>query len=164
MAKVKNFDEFISEAWAYTWDSASLFNTNGMGNVVVGHAASGINHVESGDQDKTARHLKMHERTHKGDSWMRPSGDYSNRNWLVPNYEIFQNQRQSNARFQIGEAVRCINPEAASYGMSGKIVAFEDNTIRWEATNSKTGVGQTARQYRCHAATLQSLKESQPNC
>ena len=39
--------------------------------------------------------------------------------------------------------------------MVGKIVAFEDNTIRWEVIDSETGVGQGAKQYRCHASELE---------
>lgn len=90
-------------------------------------------------------------------SWMRPHGDYTNRSWLLPNYTTYQNQKQSNARFSIGETVCCIDPMKESYRQTGKIIAFEDNTIRWEVSNSATGVGQTAKQYRCHAAALEKV-------
>ena len=152
---ILSYDDFLVEGYP----SGDIYNTPGMGNVTSTTTtdARGAGHVESGDQDGTGKHLKMHERGHHDDSWMRPSGDYKNRNWLVPNYEMFQNERQSNARFQIGQEVRCVNPGKECYGMSGKIVAFEDNTIRWECNDSTTGIGLGSRQYRCHAADLDLL-------
>jgi hypothetical protein len=148
---VFDYDTFVNEGFANP--TASVFNTPGMGNASVGSTIV----VDSADQDKVAKHLKIHERSNRSDAWMRPNGDYSNRNWLVPNYETYQNQKQSNARFSIGETVRCIDPMKDSHGMIGKIVAFEDNTIRWEVSNSATGVGQTAKQFRCHAAQLEAV-------
>lgn len=152
---ILNYDEYLNENWM----SASTFNTPGMGNVTSTSTtdAKGSLHVDSGDQDGKGKHLKMHERGHHDDSWMRPSSDYSYRNWLVPNYEMFMDQRQSNARFQIGQTVRCIDATSESNGMIGKIIAFEDNTIRWEVVSSTTGVGQTSKQYRCHAANLEPI-------
>ena len=159
---ILDYDKFLYEAW----DSAELANTPGMGNVTSGGAKTSFiaSEVDSPDQDGKGRHLKMHERGHHDDSWMRPSGDYSNRNWLVPNYEIFQDQRQSIARFQIGQMVKCVNPMKESYGMVGKIIAFEDNTIRWEALGSATGIGQGSKQYRCHAQDLELSNVSHPGC
>jgi hypothetical protein len=153
--KIFSFDEFLIEGYP----SADIYNTPGMGNVTSTTTtdARDAGHADSGDQDGTGKHLKMHERGHHDDSWMRPSGDYKNRNWLVPNYEMYQNQRQSNARFQIGQEIRCVSPGKDCYGMSGKIVAFEDNTIRWECKNSETGVGQTAKQYRSLAEELEPV-------
>ena len=154
---VKSYDEFLAEGQDL---GASTYNTPGMGNIASGSLdqnTSFIDEVATPDQDTTAKHLKMHERGHHDDSWMRPSGDYSNRNWLVPNYEIFQNERQSNARFQIGQQIRCVGKDKPTYGMIGKIVAFEGNTIRWEVTGSGNGVGQNAQQYRCHASELEAV-------
>ena len=155
--RILNYDQFINES--FTNPIASVFNTPGMGNVTSTSTTNtiGAHHLDSGDQDKSGKRLKMHERSHHDYSWMRPNGNYKNRNWLVPNYELFQNEKQSNAQFQIGQTVRCIDPMQESFGMTGKIVAFEDNTIRWEASSTKTGVGQTAKQYRCHAAQLQHV-------
>jgi len=167
--KMKNhilqYDDFLNEMYTPDLVSADTFNTPGMGNVTSGAIGSfsTIAH-DSGDGDSKTKQLKMHERGQQDDSWMRPSGDYSNRNWLVPNFEIFQNQRQSNARFQIGQFVRCVNPMKESYGMIGKIIAFEDNTIRWEVAGSTTGVGQTSKQYRCHAQDLEMSDTAQPGC
>jgi hypothetical protein len=149
--KVFDYDEFLNESHPATAWSASLFNTPGIGNVI----------VPNKDVEAT-RNLKggtyMHERGHHDDSWMRASGDYTNRNWLVPNYEIFMDERQSLTRFQIGEAVRCVNPNMRDcYGKMGKIVAFEDQTIRWEEFGSETHVGLTARQYRCKPQDLDPL-------
>lgn len=151
---IHDYDSFIKESSA---DSASLFNTGGMGNVTAAVEKGTFHGGESADQDKTAQHLRMHERAHRGDDWMRPSGDYKNRNWLVPNYEIYQNERQSMARFQIGDRVRCIDPAMETYGCTGKIVAFEDRFIRWELDRTKTGVGQTAKQYHCLPQHLELL-------
>jgi hypothetical protein len=156
---VKTYAEFLAEGQDL---SASTFNTPGMGNIASGSVdqiSSFADTVATPDQDGVARHLKMHERGHHDDSWMRPSGDYSNRNWLVPNYELFQNERQSNARFQIGQTVRCTNPKSSSCGMTGKIVAFEGDTIRWEVNDSSTKVGLSAVQYRCHASELEPFHE-----
>lgn len=90
-------------------------------------------------------------------SWMKPRGDYSNRNWILPNYAAYMDTKQSNASFSIGDEVCCVDPGARSYGKTGVIVAFEDNTIRWEVKNTATGIGQTAEQYRCHAAMLRKV-------
>lgn len=163
---ILDYDKFVNEGYTPSLVSADTFNTPGMGNVTSGGARGSFSPIvdDTADRDGSARHLKMHERGHHDDSWMRPSGDYSNRNWLVPNYEIFQNQRQSNARFQIGQMVKCVNPMKESYGMVGKIIAFEDNTIRWEAMGTATGVGQTSKQYRCHAQDLEISNVSHPGC
>lgn len=163
---ILDYDKFVNEGYTPSLVSADTFNTPGMGNVTSSADKGSVSTAlhDSGDQDGKGRHLKMHERGHHDDSWMRPSGDYSNRNWLVPNFEIFQNQMQSNARFQVGQMVKCINPMKESYGMVGKIIAFEDNTIRWEAMGSTTGVGQGAKQYRCHAQDLEISDVKQPGC
>jgi len=152
---VKDYDKFINEAA----DSASTFNTPGMGNVSVGGVKGTFQDtdVDTGDQDKTAHHLKMHERAHRGSDWMRPSGDYKNRNWLVPNYEIYMDERQSMARFQIGDEVRCIDPMVETYGQVGRVISFEDRAIRWELRGSKTGIGQGAKQYRCLPQHLEPI-------
>jgi len=152
MKKVATYEEFLTEGFANP--IASVVNTSGMGNVGPGMTEVSEDD-DSGDQDSAAKHLRMHETAHRSDAWMRPRGDYSHRNWILPNLQAYMNERQSNARFQIGQEIRCIDPMKECYGMTGKIVAFEDNTIRWEATNSATGVGQGAKQYRCHAAQLE---------
>lgn len=151
--QILNYDEYIAENWM----SASVFNTGGMGNMTSAPLDTPGSFFGDGtaEQDDRPHHLRMHERGHHDDSWMRPSGDYTNRNWLVPNYELFMDQRQSNARFQIGQMVRCVDATSESNGMIGKIIAFEDNTIRWEVINTETGIGQTAKQYRCHAHNLE---------
>jgi hypothetical protein len=162
---ILDYDAFVNEAFAAP--TASVLNTPGMGNVTAAgtKVVAAFYMSDSGDKDTRAKHLKMHERGHYDDSWMKPSGDYSNRNWLVPNYEIYQRQAQSNARFQIGQQVKCVNPMKESYGMVGKIIAFEDNTIRWEATNTRTGVGAgSPLQYRCHAADLEVVNVSASDC
>ena len=76
------------------------------------------------------------------------------RSGLMGNFTAEQNPMQSMARFQIGEMVQCINPEMECNGMIGKIIAFEDNTIRWSALGTDTGIGQTSKEYRCHAEDL----------
>ncbi len=148
---ILDYDAFVNEAFAAP--VASVLNTPGMGNVVNTSAVVSTP-SDTSDQDKRAKHLKMHEHGHHDKSWMKPSGDYSHRNWLVPNYEIYQNERQSMTRFQIGQAVRCVNTMHESFGKVGKIIAFEDNTIRWELASSETGIGQGSRQYRCAAQDL----------
>ena len=152
---ILNYDEYITENWM----SASVFNTGGMGNMTSSPIGAQGSFLGNGtaEQDDRPHHLKMHERGHHDDSWMRPSSNYANRNWLVPNYEMFMDQRQSHARFQIGQTVRCVDPMSESNGLIGKIIAFEDNTIRWEVVSSTTGVGQTAKQYRCHAVNLEPV-------
>lgn len=153
-SNILDYDSFVNEGFASPL--ASITNTPGMGNVSATSFADVVSEdEESADQDGVGKHLKMHERGHHDDSWMRPSGNYSNRNWLVPNFEMFQNERQSNTRFQVGQSVKCINPSHESCGLTGKIIAFEDNTIRWEADHTATGVGQGSKQYRCLAADLE---------
>jgi hypothetical protein len=76
------------------------------------------------------------------------------RSGLMGNFADMQNPMQSMARFQIGEMVQCCNPEMECNGLIGKIIAFEDNTIRWEVAGSATGIGQNSVQYRCHAEDL----------
>jgi hypothetical protein len=80
----------------------------------------------------------------------------TDRSGLMGNFAAEQNPMQSMARFQIGEMVQCCNPEMECCGMIGKIIAFEDNTIRWEVSETETGIGQTSKQYRCHAEDLTS--------
>jgi len=150
--QVLDYDGFLNENHTATAWSASLNNTPGMGNATVAgtKAVPAFYVSDLGDKKERVQH---------DDSWMRPSGDYKNRNWLVPNYEMFQSERQSMTRFQIGEAVRCVNPNMRDcYGKMGKIVAFEDQTIRWEEFGSETHVGQTSRQYRCKPQDLDLLK------
>jgi hypothetical protein len=158
--KVFDYDEFLNESspTAPGYDG-SFFNTPGLGNVVPGTVGD-IATYSDGDENaiKKMPGTNMHERGHNDYSWMKPSGDYTNRNWLVPNYELFMDERQSLARFQIGEAVRCVNPNMRDcYGKMGKIVAFEDQIIRWEEFGSETHVGLTARQYRCKPQDLDPL-------
>lgn len=148
---ILNYDTFLNEGYTPSTVSADVFNTPGMGNVTVG-GTKAVAMFYLGDKDK------IHERGQKDDSWMRPSGDYTNRNWLVPNYENYQNQRQSMARFQIGQAVRCVNTLHEANGKIGKIIAFEDNTVRWELASSETGIGQGSRQYRCQAQDLELVQ------
>lgn len=156
---ILDYDTFVNEGYTPSSVSADVFNTPGMGNVTSApYSGKGTMHLDSGDQDDQAKHLKMHERGHHDNSWMKPSGDYSHRNWLVPNYEIYQNERQSMTRFQIGQAVRCVNKMHESFGKVGKIIAFEDNTIRWELAGSATGIGQSSVQYRCPAQDLDLVK------
>jgi hypothetical protein len=153
---IQDYDSFINEGFAAP--AASVLNTPGMGNVTANNNTTEVTVQDSADQDLAGKHLRMHEEgTPSGLERFRPNGDYSNRQWLVHNYEMYMNVGQSNTKFQIGEAVRCINPMKESYGKVGKIVAFEDNTIRWELAESEVGVGQTAKQYRCHASNLMKL-------
>jgi hypothetical protein len=150
---VLDFDAFLTEGF-YS-PSASTYNTPGIGNVTANFTDSIFvsEDEESVDQDKSRKHI---EPTFEGDdSWMKPNGDYSNRQWLVKNYEMYKNEKQSMTRFQIGYPVRCVNNEHECFGMTGKIIAFEDNTIRWEVQHSETGVGITAKQYRCQAQDLE---------
>jgi len=141
---IQDYDSFVNESFAAP--AASTLNTPGMGNVTatdiitIDTVAAAISVDEAGPTKELDR--------------FRPNGDYSNRQWLVKNYEMYTNVSQSNTRFQIGESVRCIDPMKESYGKVGKIVAFEDNTIRWELVGSTVGVGQTSKQYRCHASKL----------
>ena len=154
MKKVATYTEFLAEG--FNNPLASTYNTPGMGNVGPGMTEVAVDEDDdSGDQDRSGKHLKIHEFAQRSDDWMRPRGDYSHRNWILPNLQSYMDERQSNARFQIGQEIRCIDPMKECYGMLGKIVAFEDNTIRWEAHNSATGVGQGAKQYRCLAAQLE---------
>ena len=155
----QSFEEFLNEDHAATAQSASLFNTPGMGNVSVsGALGTFADAFDSGDQDTHKRfHADLVIEDDGTDGWMRPSGNYRNRNWLLPNYTQYMNLHQSNARFQIGERVVCIDPDMGCFGQLCKIVAFEDNTIRIEIINSKTGVGQTAKQYRCVASCLKKM-------
>ena len=148
---VLDFDAFLSEG--FNSPSASTYNTPGIGNVTANFTDSVFSDAESADQDKSRKHV---DPTFEADySWMKPNGDYSNRQWLVKNYEMYKNEKQSMTRFQIGYPVRCVNNEHESFGKVGKIVAFEDNTIRWEVQHSETGVGITAKQYRCQAQDLE---------
>jgi hypothetical protein len=157
----QSYEEFLNEDHAPTAWSASLSNTLGMGNVstVNGTFTSNFSDISSGDQDGTkAFHTDLVIEDDGTDGWMRPSGDYSKRNWLLPNFVQYMNLHQSNARFQIGDSVVCVDPNMGCYGKKGRIVAFEDNTIRFEIHNSETGVGQTAQQYRCVASCLKKTK------
>lgn len=149
---ILDFDAFLTEGFYNP--SASTYNTPGMGNVVTGNNIVPVS-LDSADQDGKGKHIKVHEASSEDNSWMKPNGDYSNRQWLVKNYEMYKNEKQSMTRFQIGYPVRCVNNEHESCGMVGKIVAFEDNTIRWEVQHSETGVGITSKQYRCHAEDLE---------
>lgn len=152
---IKDYDTFLTEG--FNAPSASTLNTNGMGNVSASGATNSFSDTvaESGDQDKSRMHINpKHE---VGDSWMRPNGDSSNRSGLVHNFTDYQDIKQSMTRFQIGENVRCVHPGAESNGLTGRIVAFEDAMIRWEANNSETGIGQTSKQYRCLPAHLESI-------
>ena len=151
---VLDFDGFLNEGFYNP--SASIYNTPGIGNVIATNTTDVVTEdEESSDQDDKGKHLKVHEATSEDKSWMKPNGDYSNRQWLVKNYEMYQNEKQSMTRFQIGYPVRCVNNEHESFGMVGKIIAFEDNTIRWEVQHSETGVGITSKQYRCQAQDLE---------
>jgi hypothetical protein len=151
MSTVKKYDEFIAEGWP----TATVYNTPGMGNVTAGADGNLSTGGASGDQDKALRHIDpMNFVDEKDHSWMRPHGNYQNRGWMAPNFSEYMNIKQSNTRFSVGDTVACIDKSKETYGMIGKIVAFEDNTIRWEALSTTTGVGQTAEQHRCHAASL----------
>jgi len=149
---VLDFDGFLNEGFYNP--SASTYNTPGMGNVVTGNNLVPVS-LDSADKDGKGKHLKVHEASSEDNSWMKPNGNYSNRQWLVKNYEMYQNEKQSMTRFQIGYPVRCVNNEQECFGMVGKIIAFEDNTIRWEVQYSETGVGITSKQYRCQAQDLE---------
>jgi len=105
-------------------------------------------------QGREGTHIKVEEGGLNDDSWMRPNSDYSNRKWLVSNYEMYQDIKQSMTRFQIGQEVRCVNPQHESNGLVGTIVSFEDTTIRWEVKNSENGVGTSSKQYRCYPIDL----------
>ena len=152
---LKTFEEFIAESFGST-----LYNTPGIGNVATTQQPEVINTYfdsdDSGDQDDTKKfHPDMLE-DHSAD-WMRPRGNYTNRSWILPNYIEYQRLHQSNTRFSIGDTIQCLNHDLPCYGKIGKIVAFEDNTIRFEVLGTETGIGQTAKQYRCHAGSLQKI-------
>jgi hypothetical protein len=70
---------------------------------------------------------------------------------------------QSMTRFQIGDRVVCIDDTLPCCHMRGKIIAFEDATIRWEADATQTGIGQTSQQYRCLPQCLVSEEEFNQN-
>lgn len=133
MSIVKKYEDFIAENWGIS----TLFNTPGIGNMA---AAATISLDEAGPTKELDR--------------FRPNGNYQNRGWIAPNFSDYMDVKQSNTRFQIGDTVACIDKSKDTYGMIGKIIAFEDNTIRWESLASATGIGQNAEQYRCHAAML----------
>jgi hypothetical protein len=151
---IKDYDTFVSEG--FTSPMGSTYNTPGMGNVTASGTKTSFSDVaDSADQDKSRKHL---DPAFEGDdSWMRPNGNSANRNWLIPNYNEFQDLKQSMTRFQIGQSVKCVNANHESCGLSGKIIAFEDATIRWEVSNSETGVGQTSQQYRCLPSDLDHI-------
>jgi hypothetical protein len=150
---LKTFEEFIAESLGST-----LYNTPGMGNVVSSTQPKiiGANQSDSGDQDGMRKFHPDILEDHS-ENWMRPRGDYSNRSWILPNYAQYQRLHQSNTRFSIGDTVQCLNQDLPCYGTIGKIVAFEDNTIRFEVLGTETGIGQTAKQYRCHAGSLRKM-------
>jgi len=146
---VKDYDVFLTEG--FTSPIGSTYNTPGMGNVTASGSQTSFSD-DSADQDKSRKHI---DPAFEGDdSWMRPNGNYGDRNWLIPNYNEYQDIKQSMTRFQIGQDVKCVNANHESCGLTGKIIAFEDATIRWEVKNSETGVGQTSQQYRCLPADL----------
>jgi len=151
-----DYDNFLAEG--FNAPSASVLNTGGMGNVTASGTTTSFTDTvsESGDQDKSGKHIDP--KRFPGDSWMRANGDLSNRAGLVHNYIEFQNIKQSMTRFQIGDTVKCVDAQHESNGLIGKIVAFEDATIRWEVLNSETGVGQTSKQYRCYPIHLEAVK------
>jgi hypothetical protein len=156
---IQSYKEFLNED--HTSWNATLSNTLGMGNVSTSGTVGTLVGVsdESGDQDEFKKfHSDLVIEEDRTDSWMRPRSDYHNRNWILPNYAQYMNLHQSNTRFQIGDEVVCIDPNMGCYGKKGRIVAFEDNTIRFEIHNSETGVGQTAQQYRCVASCLKKIK------
>ena len=155
----QSFEEFLNEDHGPTAWSASLANTPGMGNVSASGAVGTFTDAfDSGDQDGNKRfHSDLVIEDDGTDGWMRPSSKYQKRGWLLPNYVQYMNLHQSNARFQIGESVVCIDPAIGCFGQLCKIVAFEDNTIRIEVVNSETGVGQTAKQFRCVASCLKKI-------
>lgn len=72
-------------------------------------------------------------------------------------YAAYEDDSQSMTNFSIGDKVRCIDPQAASYGKVGSIVAFEDVTVRWRVDGTETGVGIDALEYRCHPQNLQKI-------
>lgn len=151
---IKDYDTFLGEG--FNTPSASVLNTGGMGNVSASGTQTSFSDVsESGDQDKNKKHIDPKHAA--GDSWMRPNGNFSNREGLVHNFTDYQDIKQSMTRFQIGDEVRCVHQGSESNGLTGRIVAFEDATIRWETDNSKTGIGQTAKQYRCLPAHLERI-------
>jgi hypothetical protein len=156
----QSFEEFLSES--FSAPSASLANTPGMGNVAAlddsGAEDIGNFSTSSGDQDGLRKfHSDLVIEDDGTDGWMRPNGNYQKRGWIAHNFSQYMNLHQSNARFQIGESVVCVDPDMGCFGQLCRIVAFEDNTIRVEVYNSETGVGQTAKQFRCYASCLKKI-------
>jgi hypothetical protein len=76
---------------------------------------------------------------------------------VANSYATYEDRTQSMTNFTIGDKVRCIDPQAASYGKIGSIVAFEDVTVRWKVENTDTTVGIDALEYRCHPQNLQKV-------
>ena len=100
---VKKYEDFIGESWGIS----TIYNTPGLGNIA---GAATISVDEAGPTKELDR--------------FRPNGDYTNRKWLVKNYERYTDVSQSNTRFQIGDTVACIDKSKDTYGMIGKIIAF----------------------------------------
>ena len=154
---ILTYDDYLKEGFNYP--NASTLNTPGMGNIS-SNSITDVVAVEEDDESSDggggrANRRSNMDRLRETGEWMKPNGNYQNRGWLVHNYASYMSEVQSNTRFQVGQKVRCVSNEKESFGMVGKIIAFEDNTIRWEVIDSETGVGQGAKQYRCHASELE---------
>ena len=76
---------------------------------------------------------------------------------LENSFSEYTDRSQSMTNFTIGDKVRCIDPQAPSYGRTGSIVAFEDVTVRWKVDNTDTTVGIDALEYRCHPQNLEKI-------
>lgn len=68
-----------------------------------------------------------------------------------------QDPTQSMTVFSVGDPVRCINPGKPEYGRIGKIVAFEDVTIRWRENNTDEAVGIDGIEFRSRPQDLEKV-------
>lgn len=84
-----------------------------------------------------------------------------NRIGLAGNYKEYQNTSQSMTKFSIGDKVKCVSDTNECFGRTGKIIAFEDATVRWELDDSETGIGQSSTQYRCLPEELESVTDTE---
>lgn len=110
-----------------------------------------------GDIDSSIKKYIEEVQKQIADAYSKLEINESDRSGLIGNFQQYQQPSQSMTNFSIGDIVHCINPALECGGRGGKIIAFEDATIRWEAINTETGVGQTAVQYRCSPQDLQPM-------
>jgi len=110
-----------------------------------------------GDIDTSIKKYVEEVQTQIADAYSKLEINESDRSGLMGNYQQHQDPSQSMTNFSIGDMVHCINPDLECGGMCGKIISFEDTSIRWEVIDTETGIGQTAVQYRCLPQDLQPM-------